>query len=311
MIPKRIYPMLVLDNPHEDPFKVPGYILQEKFDGTRTLAIKKNGKWYLMTRLWKNDISANFPEVVQELQFIREPDVILDGEMTFFKNDKAEFLTVLAKPETKRGYKSKYMVFDILRYGKDVTKLPLVQRLAILSKIIPVRSKYVKLVKTINTPTKFKQVYKTVVQNDGEGVIMKKKNSPYQYDTRKDWIKIKKTDTEDCIVVGITYGTGKRSNTFGALVLAQYDNGKLRIVGKTSGFDDETLMQLYKAIMRMPSHAYPNLEMGNVKKWVPPRIVVEVRYTEKTPYGILRHPVFMRVRDDKAPLQCNIEKVKK
>lgn len=307
---KPIKPMLAKDNSHDKPFfQKEDYLLQEKYDGTRILAIKKHGHWYLMTRLWKNDVSNNFPEIIKELSGIKSSDVILDGELIFLKKNKVKFLTVLAKPETKKGFTVKFMIFDVIRFNGDVTKIPLIKRLDLLQKIIPKPTKYIKVVKTIKSPSMFKQIYNKIIKRSGEGVMIKKKDSPYVFDSREHWIKVKKSNTEDCVVIGITYGLGKRKPTFGALILAQYDRTKqLRIVGKTSGFDDVTLKQLYTIIMKMPPYHYPYLKMNGVKKWVPPKIVVEVRYAEKTAYGILRHPVFMRIRDDKSPRECVIKK---
>lgn len=306
--PPRIRPMLARDNPYEEPFKQPDYVLQEKFDGTRIVAIKKGPKWALMTRTWKNEVSDRFPEIVRDLNKIRSPDVVLDAELVFSKHGKAKFMTALAKPETKAGYTIKLMVFDVMRYNGDTTKMPLMKRLELLHKILP-QTKNIELVKTITTPATFQKVYNTIVKDQGEGVIMKKKDSRYAFDTRKDWIKVKKIYTEDCVVVGMTHGEGKRAATFGALVLAQYDkHGKLVIVGKASGFDDATGLQLYHALSKMPDAGnYLNASVSGVKKWVAPKIVVEVKYYEKTPYGILRHPVFLRIRNDKLPKDCKIQ----
>jgi len=307
-LPKPIKPMLARDNPFDDPFKQPNYILQEKFDGTRIIAINQGNGWHLMTRHWKNDVAINFPEVIKELSNIRSNDIILDGELTFFKNGKNTFMTVLAKPETKKGLVAKLMLFDIIRYnGKDLIKLPLKERIQMLEKIAP-NGKYVTIIPTIHTPTSFKSCYNKIIKNRGEGVILKKDDSPYVYDSRKHWIKIKGTYTEDCIVIGITQGLGKRKSTFGALILAQYDKNKhLRIVGRTSGFNDATLHQLYSIISKMPSYNYPEFKINDAKKWIAPLIVVEVEYMEKSPYGILRHPRFVRIRDDKIPADCKIK----
>jgi len=308
IVPKKIKPMLARDNPFDkDIFKKPDYILQEKFDGTRIIAIKKDGKWHLMTRHWKNDVASKFPEIIKELSSIQSNDIVLDGELAFFKHGKSIFLTVLANKETKSGYTPRLMLFDILRYNGDKTKLPLIERLKILNNVVR-NGKHVSVIKTVETPTSYKKIYDTVIKNDGEGVMMKKKDSPYVYDSRQHWVKVKGTYTEDCVVLGITHGTGKRSSTFGSLVIGQYDkNGNMIIIGKASGFDDATLSKLYKTIMHMPNHNYPNIQLANVKKWVPPKMVIEVRYMEKTQYGILRHPVFVRVRTDKPPHQCRIQ----
>jgi len=306
--PKRIKPMLARDNPFDkEIFKKKEYLLQEKFDGTRIVAINHGKGWNLMTRHWKNDVASKFPEIIKELSKIKSNDVILDGELTFFKNGKGVFLTVLANPETKLGYTARLMLFDVIRYNGDKTKLPLMQRMKLLRDIDP-SGKYVSVVKTIEAPASYKKVYDTIIKRSGEGVIAKKKDSPYVYDSRLHWIKVKGTYTEDAVVLGMTHGTGKRKATFGALIIGQYDtNNKMVIIGKASGFDDKTGLMLYRTLMQMPNHTYPTLQMANVKKWVPPKIVIEVRYMEKTPYGILRHPVFMRIRDDKSPSQCRIQ----
>lgn len=306
-VPKKIPPMLARDNPYTDPFSQPNYILQEKLDGTRILAIKNIQGWYLMTRTWKNDVADKFPEIVRELNRIKSNDVVLDGELTYFKNGKPTFVTAIATPETKKGYDIKLMLFDVIRFNGDVTKLPIEKRLSILQKIIPKNTKYIQLIKTITTPSTFKQVYNSIVKNHGEGVIMKEKGTPYVFDSRQHWIKIKKIHTEDCIVLGITNGLGKRKPTFGALILGQYQkDGNMKIVGRTSGFDDTTLIALYNIIMKMPNHTYHGIKDSDAKKWIPPRIVVEVKYFEKTQYGVLRHPVFLRIRDDKLPSQCKV-----
>jgi len=308
MMPKAIKPMLARDNPFEDPFKQPNYILQEKFDGTRIIAINQGNGWHLMTRHWKNEVSARFPEVIKELSQIKSKDVVLDGELTFFKDGKNVFMTVLANPETKKGMVGRLMLFDIIRYNGDLTKLPLKERINILNKVVP-KGKYVTIIESIHTPTSFQTIYNKIIKNRGEGVMIKKEDSPYTFDSRKDWIKVKGAYTEDAIVVGITEGTGKRKSTFGALVLAQYDKNKqLKIIASASGFDDNTLSKFYSAISKMPSYNYPHLNMKGVKKWIPPKIIVEVRYMQKTPNGILRHPVFLRVRDDKIPSDCRISK---
>jgi len=306
-VPKKIKPMLARDNPFDNPFTQPNFILQEKLDGTRIIAINQGAGWHLMTRHWKNDVASKFPEIIKELNLIKSKDIILDGELTFFKNGKNLFMTVLANPETKMGMTAKLMLFDIIRYNnKDLTKLPLKERIEILTKVTP-RGKHVSIIDTIHTPTSFKKIYNKIIKNNGEGIIMKPENSPYVYDSRKHWIKVKGTYTEDCVVVGITHGLGKRKNTFGALILAQYDKNKqLKIIGRASGFSDDIMHKLYNAISKMPNHSYPNFYVRDVKKWVPPKLVVEVKYFEKTQYGILRHPVFLRVRDDKLPSDCKI-----
>jgi len=182
------------------------------------------------------------------------------------------------------------------------------QRLAFLERNIPRTLKYVKVVETHTNVSKFPPLFKAIVDAGGEGVVAKKKNSLYVGDSIGFWVKVKKEFTEDVVVLGITHGENKRSATFGALILGQYDKqGNMKAIGKSSGFTDEMLGKLYKTIMAMPEvNSYPGVDIKGVKRWILPKIVIEVEYMEKTPYGILRHPRFLRVRDDKLPSQCRI-----
>lgn len=305
----RIYPMLARNNPFEDPFSEPDYVLQVKYDGSRVLAIKHRGRIYLMGRSWINDFSDRFPEIVDNLRAIPATNFILDGELTFFKGKRDVFVTALATPETKQQYSVKLMLFDAIAVdGRDLRNHPLMDRLEILDDLIPPDLKYVDVVKTYTQQRRFEQIFNNVLDSGGEGVVIKEIDSPYVEDSRKHWVKVKKQDTEDCVVCGITTGTGKRKSTFGALILGQYDNdGNMVVVGKCSGFDDETLEMLYDRIMDMPEvDDYLDEPLRGVKRYIAPRIVVEVKYMEKTKYGKLRHPVFIRIRTDKKPKECRV-----
>jgi bifunctional non-homologous end joining protein LigD len=300
--------MLARNNPYEEPFKQNNYVLQEKYDGSRIIVVRKGNSLHLMSgRSWKTDFTGNYPEIVTELQRIPSNDYVLDGELVFFKNGRPMFLNASAKDNTKVGLVAKLMVFDVLRYNRDTTKLPFAQRNLLLLKIIPKGLKYVEVIKTHTDIKQFNGIYKDVIKKKGEGVILKEKNSIYIPDSRQHWVKVKKTDTEDCVVLGITTETGVRAATFGALILAQYNkNGQLVRIGNCSGFDNATHMQLYNQIMHMQEMHYPQISYNGVKRTVVPKIVVEVKFLEKTPDGMLRMPSFVRMRPDKNPKMCVI-----
>jgi len=308
--PAQILPALASDDSRKHPFKDPGYILQEKYDGSRCLAIKKAGHLYLMGRSWKNDFAPRFPGITQELSHLPANEFVLDGELTFFKKGKSTFITALATEDTKTQYDVKLMLFDIISWkGRDLSKYPLMQRLAFLERTIPRSLKHLEVVKTHTKQADFEKLFKHITEEKGgEGVVMKKRDSPYAFDSRENWVKVKKQATEDVVVIGITNGTGVRVPTFGALILGQYDkNGQMKAIGKSSGFTNEMLEKLYKTVMAMPVvNGYPGVDIKDVKRWVAPKMVIEVEYMEKTAYGILRHPRFLRMRDDKLPSQCKI-----
>ncbi len=102
-----------------------------------------------------------------------------------------------------------------------------------------------------------------------------------------------------------------RESIFGALILGQYENGKLRFVGKCSGFDVSTMNDIYNYIRKMPETPnYLGVNIPNASKFVKPSMVVEVMYMQRTPNGMLRHPRFIRIRTDKLPESCIMRKNK-
>jgi ATP-dependent DNA ligase len=289
------------------------YVLQEKYDGTRGMLYKVGDKVTgLISRYCDTDFTINFPEIVKDAKYIKAKQCVLDGEITFF-DDKSNpfFLTATAVPSTKKNFKVRYMVFDIIEYdGQRVTNLPLTTRMELIRKIIPSSLKHIKAIKTYTDPKKYPSIYKSIIKRKGEGVMLKKKDSKYIPGSRKEWIKVKKEQTEDCLICGITHGLGRRKKTFGALILGQYDKtGKLIYVGNVgAGLSDAMLKEFLKTITAMPEAQNPfGVKVNYVKKFVKPCIVIEVKAMERTSYGRLRLPVFLRVRNDKAPEGCTFK----
>ena len=113
----------------------------------------------------------------------------------------------------------------------------------------------------------------------------------------------------DCVIAGYTVGTGARASTFGALVLAAYDNHrKLKHLGNVgTGFSDATLLRILKLLK--PFQTRSKTVPGEVKapapiKWVKPQLVAEVGFMKMTREGKLRLPRFQRLRFDKAASDC-------
>jgi ATP-dependent DNA ligase len=302
--------MLADDKKHKLYAKSNQYVLQEKYDGTRGMLYKVGDKVTgFISRYCDTDFTINFPEIVKEAKFIKANQCVLDGEITFFDSNKNPFfLTAGAVPSTKKKFLVRYMVFDIIEYdGQRVTNLPLTMRLELLKKIIPPSLKHIKVIKTYTDPKKFPTIYKTIVKRKGEGVMLKKKDSKYIPGSRDEWVKVKKEQSEDCVVAGITHGLGRRKKTFGALILGQYDKtGKLIYVGNVgAGLSDAMLKEFLKTINAMPEAPNPfGVKVNYVKKFVKPSLIVEVKAMERTSYGRLRLPVFLRVRNDKEPQDC-------
>ena len=288
------------------------YWAQRKLDGTRCIIIKDGDRVEMRGRSWINDYAPRFPEIVEEIRKLPVESCVLDSELTFFKKetDKDVFISALAKPETKKGYVAKAMVFDVLYVEDyDLRDLPLEDRLEILRDLIPDELKHVDAVKTVK---KGKRAYfERLKRKGGEGVILKERLSPYREGERtEEWLKVKNWRSDEAVVVGYTKGKGERAKTFGSLILAQKDkDGKWRYVGKASGFTEEQMKQLLQKMRRLKTDKPPvkNAEkVDNVKAWVKPEIVVEIKYYERSKNGMFRFPDFLRIRTDKKPEECRL-----
>lgn len=145
-----------------------------------------------------------------------------------------------------------------------------------------------------------------------EGIVAKYKHGKYLEGTRSDyWLKIKSILTQDCVVIGFTPGEGNRKGYFGSQILAAYKEGRLRFVGHSgSGFGFALLGQLYEKLQEIRVEDCPIDDVPYVNRapvWVIPEVVVEVKFNGWTRDGIMRAPIFLRVRDDKLPSECIVE----
>ena len=139
-----------------------------------------------------------------------------------------------------------------------------------------------------------------------EGIMAKDRNSTYQPGIRTDrWLKIKKRQTIECLIIGYTEGKGDRAALFGALHLALREGDALRYVGKVgTGFDAASMKEISAELMKISRIRRPVEEKpaGDAQTvWLDPQVVCEVQYASLTKDGMLREPVFLRLRPDLAP----------
>lgn len=286
------------------------HIAQEKFDGTRIIAVKENGKIQLQTRSGKNDLASEYPDIVNELLSTVEKQFIFDGELVFInkKTGCVEFLTGLAK-ETREAYEPKLMLFDVLEIDEgNFRNSPQMNRSEFVEEyVVGYNFKHIGVVYT--TTVGFDTSYAQVIDGGGEGLVLKKKTAIYKDGKRSsDWLKVKKQDTADCFVIGLMKGEGKFEHLFGSLIMGQYDtNGNVKVVGATSGFDDSTRALLHAAVMKEPwFETYPSTkgELGHILHKVAPKLVIEISFMERLESGMFRHPRFEKLRSDKLPKDC-------
>ena len=320
-IPLNVRPMLAY--PVDEPFDNSEWVFEIKWDGVRAITYIHDDSIRMESRKG-NNITKKYPDIYNALKNmdVSKHSAVLDGEIVVL-NEKGfpDFqghqhrmnvsnqreIEVLAKkiPAT-------YYVFDILHLdGKDLRPLSYIERRKLLSEIL-FPNDSVKISDYIegNGP----QMLKHTVKFNLEGIIAKRKSSRYHEGVRShDWLKVKNTRTQDCIIIGYTKGEGNRSQGFGSLLLAVYDSRseEYRFVGHVgTGFNFQSVREIYAKLQtiradRSPVKSIPYKNRETV--WVNPILVAEIKFTDWTEEGIMRAPVFLRFRVDKNPEECVLE----
>ena len=153
--------------------------------------------------------------------------------------------------------------------------------------------------------------FKMVKQGNWEGIVAKKMDSLYTPGIRtREWLKIKNNQSREAVIIGYTEPKGSRQH-FGSLLLAEYKKEKLHYIGHAgTGFSDaklQELMERMRPLVRATSPIDKKIKTHGKVTWLKPRLVCEVGYTEITRDGILRHPVYKGLRDDKKSKKVNAE----
>ncbi len=308
---------LMLAENGERPFSAPDWLFEFKWDGFRLLGVRENGKARLVYRRG-SDATALYPEIARALEALPVADLILDGEVVVLGDqERASFQrlqkrALLQRPRdvarAQLEYPARLYVFDLLAFeGFDLRPLPLRARKAILRRLLPQAGA---LRFSDHVEGAGEAVYAFVEQRVLEGMVAKRADSPYRAGRSSDWLRFKRFHTDDFVVVGYTPPEGTRVG-FGALHLGVYVSDVLRYVGRVgSGFSDEQLATLRARLDELrrdePAACGALVPSGPEHVWVEARLVVEVRYHELTFEPLLRQPVFLRLRDDKSPQECEL-----
>jgi bifunctional non-homologous end joining protein LigD len=310
--PKQLSPMLpsLLDRP----FSNPNWLFEPKLDGYRVIASVEGNDVQLSSRRGL-DCSNEYPWLVEALR--RQPyrEVIFDGEIVAVDEQGRPSFQLLQNRQGEPRPLLLFYAFDVLyRDGYDLRGVPLEQRKELL-RLSLVPNERLKVVETFAEDGV--GLFEAVRQAGIEGVVAKRRDSRYDPGKRSDsWLKIKATHSDEFVIGGYTAGSGARADTFGSLVVGYYKDGadKLTYVGHAgSGFDDRTLQSLHARLSALRSdenpfdNEVPRFGMwrrpGKAEgpiTWVKPDLVAQVKYAERTSDGILRAPVFLGIREDKA-----------
>lgn len=310
--------------PVDKPFDDKDWVFEVKWDGVRgTYVLDRRNNIQTLQARKGTSIKHRYPELIEAMgsAIQCENSVILDGEIVVLdETGKPNFqrhqqrMNVDYSRDIERLSKeipATCYVFDILYLdGKNLEDFGFLERRKILDSVIKSGSKRVRISDFIDQDgvALFKQTAKMGL----EGIVAKYKHGKYLEGTRSDnWLKIKSVLTQDCVVIGYTPGEGNREGYFGSLILAANKDDKLRFVGHSgSGFGFDVLGRLYEKLQEMKVDECPIDHVPYVNRtpiWVIPELVVEVKFNGWTRNGIMRAPIFLRVRDDKLPSECIIE----
>ena len=297
-----------------EPFSHPDWLFEPKLDGIRAVAHVSGGEARLYSRRG-TDLTATYPGLVAALAAQPVAEAVYDGEICAFDERGVPSFELLQQRMNLAGELDiagaearvpvSYMAFDLLHLdGFDLTSVALEERKEALARVLlPVGP--VALVEHFQAEGK--EAYEGAVALGLEGVVAKRRGSRYLPGKRSDsWAKVKARQTTEFVVAGFTPGEGLREPTFGALLLAaREEDGALTYRGRAGGgFSDALLVDLRAQLEALATDASPFPETppeAADATFVRPELVVEVEYTEVTSQGLLRAPVFKRLRPDITP----------
>ena len=308
----------------EHPLDDPAFVYEPKYDGIRALIEIGPPSSGRPTSIWSrlgNEKTSQFPEIVRALDGVRRglrAPVILDGEIVALdeRGEPAGFQQLQGRIHLASGpggasQNVAFIAFDILRDGDaDLVDLPLTERRARLEKRLAKRTGPLVRLSEVETG-KGHAMFERAKQQGWEGLIGKRADSCYRVGKRSpDWVKLKLVRSQEFVIGGWTEPRGARS-AFGALLLGVYEKGALEYVGHTgTGFDGKTLRSVAALLtpLETPESPFRVRPRPNERPhWVRPQLVAEVKFTEWTADGKLRHPTYIGLRDDVQPSQVRRE----
>jgi bifunctional non-homologous end joining protein LigD len=262
------------------------------------------------------DITKRYPELASLPQAITAGQAILDGEIVALDaRGRSDFERLQERMHVRSPSEHLlsqlpvvYFDFDLLYCdGYDLRKAPLLERKQLLQRLLQnsERFRY-----SNHQLERGKELFELARENGVEGIVAKRTDSSYVSNRNANWVKLKITDTVDAVVGGWT-APRTPAIPFGSLLLGSYEGKKLHFIGHVgSGFSAKKLEELSSKLKRLadsscPFEAVP--ETNEKPSWVSPSLVARVKFSGWTREHSLRHPVFLALREDARPTDCQWE----
>jgi bifunctional non-homologous end joining protein LigD len=319
-MPTTIQPMLA--SIAEEPFDNPNWLFEIKWDGYRVVSFIENGTVRMVSRN-QNDLGPRYPELRELPKLVKAKSAILDGEVVVLDEQGRPSFSLMQQRTGIRaqGRQSAsrpdlpiiYYVFDLIYLdGYDLRRVALDDRKRVLRQILP-SGEMVRY--SDHQAGQGVALFQAAKQKGLEGILAKKCNSCYEERRSREWLKIKITQTVDCVIGGYTDPEGARQY-FGSLALGLYNDKKhlIHVGNAGTGFNQAMLKQIWGVLKEIETKKSPFTGPVDAKNvhWVKPERVAEVKFSEWTHEtsegGLkLRAPVFLGLREDKNPEDCTFK----
>lgn len=290
----------------------PEWLHETKHDGFRCLLAVGGGGARAYTRSGL-DWSHRFPAIVEAALQLPAGSALLDGEAVVVDQEGRSRFQALQAAGKSDPDRIVYYAFDALMIdGEDLKSLPQIERKARLAALLSHEAE---------GPIRYSEhligdgeaLLRGYCGQGMEGIISKRIDAPYQGARTKNWLKIKCIVRQEFVIVGWT--TSDKDRGFRALLLATHIDGELRYVGKVgTGFTDAEIERLLRLMAPLSvEEATAKAHRGKTRdaKWIKPKLVAEIAYTELTKDGLLRHPSYLGLREDKEASAVVLELAKK
>ncbi len=308
-LPRQLKPMLATSA--ELPQSRPEWRYEPKLDGYRVIAFLDHGKVRLQSRRGL-ELAPLFPELVADLAQQPFETLVLDGEIVALDaagrpsfnalQNRAQLKAATEIATARRSAPVALVCFDLLHVaGLNLRGQSYADRRRYLAQCLA-PTQHLQLMHVSEDAA---QLYGAALELGFEGIVAKRLDAPYAAGKRTPaWLKVKAGQSGEFVIGGYTRGKGARAS-LGALLLGYWRGKSLEYAGHVgSGLDDALIAQLLEraaplVVKRSPFAADPPLHRPTT--WLEPKLVAEVAFSEWTPDGALRAPVFVRLRDDVAP----------